>query len=143
MWRPRRRIRSSAAPPCGCCAAGPTRNIRRWRGSSPTCRNPGVQAAWHQNTGYLPATQAAYELTRAQGFYDRNPGAAISIEQINHKPPTENSRGLRLGSFVLIRDVIEDELEQALAGKKSAKAALDSAVARGNELLRQFERATR
>src|SRR5262252_4239624 len=104
---------------------------------------PQVQAAWHQNTGYLPATQAAYELTRAQGFYDRNPGTAISIEQINHKPPTENSRGLRLGSFVLVRDAIEDELEQAFSGKKSAKAALDSAVARGNELLQQFERATR
>ena len=104
---------------------------------------PEIQAAWHQNTGYLPATKAAYELTRAQGFYDRNPGAAISIEQINHKPPTENSRGLRLGSFVLIRDVIEDELEQAFACKKTAKSALDSAVARGNELLRQFERATK
>jgi len=104
---------------------------------------PQVQAIWHQNTGYLPATQAAYELTRAQGFYDRNPGTAIAIEEINHKPPTENSRGLRLGSFVLVRDAIEDELEQAFAGKKSAKAALDSAVARGNELLRQFERATR
>jgi sn-glycerol 3-phosphate transport system substrate-binding protein len=104
---------------------------------------PQVQATWHQNTGYLPVTQAAYELTRAQGFYDRNPGTAISIEQINYKPPTENSRGLRLGSFVLIRDVIEDELEQAFAGKKPAKSALDSAVMRGNELLRQFERATR
>jgi len=104
---------------------------------------PRVQAIWHQNTGYLPATQAAYELTRAQGFYDRNPGAAIAIEEINHKPPTENSRGLRLGSFVLVRDAIEDELEEAFAGKKSAKAALDSAVTRGNELLRQFERATR
>jgi len=104
---------------------------------------PQVQAAWHQNTGYLPVTQAAYELSRAQGFYDSNPGAAVAIEQINHKPPTENSRGLRLGSFVLIRDAIEDELEQAFRGKKSAKAALDSAVVRGNELLRQFERATR
>jgi sn-glycerol 3-phosphate transport system substrate-binding protein len=104
---------------------------------------PQVQAAWHQNTGYLPVTQAAYELTRAQGFYERNPGAETAIEEINHKPPTENSRGLRLGSFVLIRDAIEDELELAFAGKKSAKAALDSAVVRGNDLLRQFERATR
>jgi sn-glycerol 3-phosphate transport system substrate-binding protein len=104
---------------------------------------PQVQAAWHQNTGYLPATQAAYELSRTQGFYDRNPEAAIAIEQINHKPPTENSRGLRLGSFVLVRDAIEDELEQTFRGRKSAKAALDSAVVRGNELLRQFERATR
>jgi sn-glycerol 3-phosphate transport system substrate-binding protein len=102
---------------------------------------PEIQAAWHQYTGYLPVTQAAFELSRAQGFYDRNPGAAISIEQITLKPPTENSRGIRLGSFVLIRDVIDDELEQAFSGRKSAQAALDSAVERGNRLLRQFERA--
>jgi sn-glycerol 3-phosphate transport system substrate-binding protein len=103
---------------------------------------PEIQAAWHQSTGYLPITRAAFELTRAQGFYESNPGTAISIEQITLKPPTENSRGIRLGSFVLIRDVIEDELEQAFSGKKQAQAALDSAVARGNRLLRQFERAS-
>ena len=102
---------------------------------------PEIQAAWHQNTGYLPVTRAAFDLTRTQGFYDRNPGTAISIEQITLKPPTENSRGLRLGSFVLIRDVIDDELEQTFTGKKSAQAAMDSAVERGNRLLRQFERA--
>jgi sn-glycerol 3-phosphate transport system substrate-binding protein len=102
---------------------------------------PEIQAAWHQNTGYLPITRAAFDLTRAQGFYDRNPGTAISIEQITLKSPTENSRGVRLGSFVLVRDVIDDELEQAFAGKKSPQAALDSAVERGNRLLRQFERA--
>ncbi len=104
---------------------------------------PEIQAAWHQNTGYLPVTQAAFDLSRAQGFYDRNPGTAISIEQMTLKPPTENSRGIRLGSFVLIRDVIDDELEQAFAGKKSAQAALDSAVERGNRMLRQFEGANR
>jgi sn-glycerol 3-phosphate transport system substrate-binding protein len=104
---------------------------------------PEVQAAWHQRTGYLPITHAAYELTRKVGFYDRNPGADVAIEQLSLKPPTENSKGLRLGSFVLIRDVIEDELEQAFAGKKPAKAALDSAVRRGNDLLRQFEKANR
>jgi len=104
---------------------------------------PKIQASWHQATGYLPITAAAYELSRQQGFYDRNPGTSISIEQITHKLPTENSKGLRLGSFVLIRDVIEDEIEQTLAGKKSAAEALDSAVKRGNVLLRQFERANR
>ncbi len=102
---------------------------------------PEVQASWHQNTGYMPITRAAYDLTRNQGFYDRNPGMAIPIEQITLKPPTENSKGLRLGSFVLIRDVIEEELEQAFAGKKTAQEALDAAVERGNKLLRQFERA--
>jgi sn-glycerol 3-phosphate transport system substrate-binding protein len=104
---------------------------------------PQIQAAWHQNTGYLPVTQAAYDLTRAQGFYARWAGSETAIAQITHKPPTQNSLGLRLGSFVLVRDAIEDELEEAFAGRKTAKAALDSAVVRGNELLRQFERATR
>ena len=103
---------------------------------------PEVQAAWHQNTGYLPITRAAFDLTRSQGFYDRTPGTEISIEQITLKPPTENSKGLRLGSFVLIRDAIEDEMEQAFAGKKSAQEAMDSAVERGNRMLRQFERAS-
>jgi sn-glycerol 3-phosphate transport system substrate-binding protein len=104
---------------------------------------PGAQAWWHQNTGYLPITRPAYDLTRAQGFYDRNPGADISIEQMTLNPPTENSKGLRLGSFVLIRDIIEDELEQAFAGKKPAQTALDAAVRRGKELLSQFEKANR
>jgi sn-glycerol 3-phosphate transport system substrate-binding protein len=102
---------------------------------------PDIQAAWHQNTGYLPSTRAAYELTKSQGFYQRNPGTEKSIEQITLKPPTENSTGLRLGSFTLIRDAIEDELEAAFAGKKPAQQALDTAVERGNRLLRQFERA--
>ncbi|WP_456660744.1 sn-glycerol-3-phosphate ABC transporter substrate-binding protein UgpB [Bradyrhizobium sp. JR3.5] len=102
---------------------------------------PEVQAAWHQNTGYLPITRAAFDLSRTQGFYERNPGASISIEEVTLKPPTDNSKGVRLGSFVLIRDVIEEELEQVFAGKRSAQAAMDNAVERGNRLLRQFERA--
>jgi len=102
---------------------------------------PGLQAWWHQATGYMPITRKAYDLSRAQGFYDRNPGTEIAVEQLTLNPPTENSRGLRLGSFLLIRDAIEDELEQVFSGRKSAKAALDGAVKRGNELLRQFERA--
>jgi sn-glycerol 3-phosphate transport system substrate-binding protein len=43
---------------------------------------PEIQAAWHQKTGYLPVTRAAFDLSRAQGFYDSNPGTAISIEQV-------------------------------------------------------------
>jgi len=102
---------------------------------------PEVQARWHQATGYLPVTHAAFDLTRVQGFYDRNPGADISIRQITLNPPTINSKGLRLGSFVLIRDIVEDEMEQAFAGRKPAEEAIKAAVERGNALLRQFEAA--
>ena len=102
---------------------------------------PEVQAWWHQQTGYLPITQAAYELSHQQGFYEKNPGTEVSIKQMTLHPPTENSKGLRLGNFVQIRNLIEEEMEPALQGKKSAKDALDSAVTRGNDLLRQFQRA--
>ena len=104
---------------------------------------PDVQAQWHQTTGYLPVTRAAYELTRAQGFYDKNPGADIAVKQITLNPPTADTKGLRLGSYVTIRDIIEEEMEQALDGRKSAEAALKSAVARGDALLREFERTNR
>jgi sn-glycerol 3-phosphate transport system substrate-binding protein len=104
---------------------------------------PDVQAKWHQTTGYLPITRAAYELTRSQGFYDKNPGADIAIKQITLNPPTDDTRGLRLGSYVTIRDIIEEEMEQALDGKKTAAAALTSAVARGNAVLREFERSNK
>ena len=104
---------------------------------------PDVQAAWHQWTGYLPITHAAYEQSRSIGFYERNPGTDISIKQMTLNPPTDHSKGLRLGSYVVVRDIIQEELEAALSGKKPAKAALDDAVRRGNEILRQFEKANR
>lgn len=99
-----------------------------------------VQEAWHEATGYLPITKAAYEATKKSGFYDKNPGAEVAILQLTGKPPTENSRGLRLGNLVQIRDVIAEDLENAFAGKMTAKAALDDAVNRGNGLLRQFQK---
>ena len=105
--------------------------------------SPEVQAASHQRTGYLPITLAAYELTKKQGFYEKNPGSDTSIRQINNKPPTENSKGIRLGNLPQIRDVMDEEMEAVWAGKKSAKEALDTLVSRGNDLLRQFERANK
>ena len=102
---------------------------------------PEVQADWHQSTGYLPITLAAYELGKQQGFYEKNPGTDVSIKQLTLNPPTDNSKGLRFGNFVQIRDIIEDEMESAFAGKKPVQQALDDAVRRGNELLRQFEKA--
>ncbi|SME94429.1 carbohydrate ABC transporter substrate-binding protein, CUT1 family [Tistlia consotensis] len=101
--------------------------------------SPEVQADWHQFSGYLPITQAAYELTKKQGFYEKNPGTDVAVKQITLNKPTENSKGLRFGNFVQIRDIINEELENIWAGKKSAKQGLDDAVKRGNELLRQFE----
>lgn len=102
--------------------------------------SPEVQAWWHQETGYVPITTAAYELSKEQGFYDSNPGTDTAIQQLSLNTPTPNSRGLRFGNFVQVRDVINEELEALWAGDKTAPEALDAAAERGNALLRKFER---
>jgi sn-glycerol 3-phosphate transport system substrate-binding protein len=101
--------------------------------------SPEVQADWHQFSGYLPITQAAYELGQKQGYYEKNPGSDVAIKQITLNPPTENSKGLRFGNYVQIRDVIDQEYQELLAGNKTAQEALDAVVSRGNELLREFQ----
>ena len=105
--------------------------------------SPEIQAEWHQATGYVPITKAAYDLTKSEGFYEKNPGTQIAIEQLLLKNPTRASKGLRLGNYVQIRTINDEELESVWSGKKSAKDALDAAVARGNEELRKFERANK
>jgi len=105
--------------------------------------SPEVQAWWHQETGYVPITTAAYELSKSQGFYDENPGTDTAIKQLSLNAPTPNSRGLRFGNFVQIRDVINEELEALWAGSKDAHTALNEAVERGNALLRKFERSVK
>ncbi|WP_312240506.1 sn-glycerol-3-phosphate ABC transporter substrate-binding protein UgpB [Pantoea sp.] len=101
---------------------------------------PENAAEWHQKTGYLPITTAAYELTRQQGYYDKNPGADIATRQMLNKPPLPFTKGLRLGNMPQIRTIVDEELEGVWTGKKTPQAALDNAVERGNLLLRRFER---
>ena len=102
-----------------------------------------IQAKWHQDTGYLPITSAAGDKTKADGFYEKNPGTDIAVIQMTAKQPTGNSKGLRLGSFDQIRGIIDEELEAIWSGDKTAQAAMDSAKERGDKLLRRFEQANR
>jgi sn-glycerol 3-phosphate transport system substrate-binding protein len=104
---------------------------------------PEVQAEWHQGTGYLPITLAAYELTKSQGFYDQNPGTETALKQMTLNTPTENSKGLRFGDHAQTRDIIYGELEAVFSGQKTAAQGLNDAVAGGNKILRRFEAANK
>ncbi|NJM42963.1 MAG: sn-glycerol-3-phosphate ABC transporter substrate-binding protein UgpB [Brachymonas sp.] len=103
---------------------------------------PEVDAKSHQRTGYLPLTPASFQLTDKSGFYKQNPGTDVSVTQMIRKT-TDKSRGIRLGNFVQIRTINDEEFEQVWSGKKTAQEALDSAVKRGNELLARFEAANK
>ena len=101
---------------------------------------PEEAAKSHQRTGYLPLTIASFELTEKSGYYKENPGTDVAVTQMIRKT-TDKSRGIRLGNFVQIRNIIDEETEQIWSGKKSVKEALDTAVARGNEQLERFQKA--
>ena len=104
--------------------------------------SPEVQSASHKRTGYLPITTAAFKVTEDSGYYKQNPGADVAVNQMIRKT-TDKSRGIRLGNFLQIRTIIDEELEQVWAGKTDAKTALDKAVARGNEQLEKFQAANK
>ena len=91
-----------------------------------------VQSRLHRVSGYLPVTMAAYDATKASGFYDANPGREQPILQMIGKPPTENSRGIRAINLPELRQIQDEEFEAMLAGQQSAQQALDNAVRRGN-----------
>ena len=105
--------------------------------------SPDIQEDWHAATGYVPITLSAYDLAKKKGLYTERPGFDIAIKELTNKPPTANSKGLRLGNFVQIRNIIDEELEAVWSGQKSAKQALDEAVKRGNDQLERFQKANK
>ena len=99
-----------------------------------------LQVFYHQATGYVPITTAAYEKAKADGYYKAHPSREYAVLQLLQGRPTDSSRTVRLGNFENVRVAIGEELEKLWAGQTDAQSALDRGVERGNELLRRFER---
>ena len=52
----------------------------------------------------------------AKLYAEKNPGADVAVKQLNNKPPTANSKGVRFGNFAEIRNINDEELEQVWNG---------------------------
>jgi sn-glycerol 3-phosphate transport system substrate-binding protein len=93
-----------------------------------------------ENTGYIPVTKSTYEALLAEGFYAKEPfiNRDIAMKSLTWTEPTELTRGIRLGGMIQIRAEWLAEVEAALAGQKTMQEALDTAAARGNEVLARF-----
>ena len=98
---------------------------------------PEQQAWWHANTGYFPLTRAAIKAL-PQDHFRKNPNLWTAFAQITSGKTTPNSQGIRLGNFVAIRDIIEEEMENVFSAKKTPKQGLDDAVKKGNQTLKEF-----
>jgi len=101
-----------------------------------------IQKFWHDATGYVPITKAAYEELKAEAYYERNPTKELAVIQLlrgGDNPPAA-SRVPRLGNFENIRIALESELRKVWADEQSVQEAMDNGVRRGNEILRRFEK---
>ena len=98
------------------------------------------QVWWSKTTGYVPVTLPAYEAMKAEGFFKEHPTREIAILQLARGVPTENSRGFRFGNGNQSYQILHEELQSVWTGEKSVQQALDNAVARGNAVLRQYEK---
>lgn len=99
-----------------------------------------TQVWWSKNTGYVPVTKAAYDAMKAEGYFEKHPTREIAIQQLSRGTPNENSRGFRFGNHNQTGAIMLEELQAVWTGQKGVQEALDSSVARGNEVLRQYER---
>ena len=101
---------------------------------------PETQVWWLKATGYVPLTEKAYQLAKSQGYYKEHPTREIAILQLTRGTPTANSTGFHFGNFTQSMMAQRDEFENVVAGKKTPQVAMDDAVKRGNEILRQYEK---
>ncbi len=99
--------------------------------------SPEIQKFYHQATGYVAITEAAYDLAKKEGYYEKEPVAEVGIKQLKLEGG-EWSKGYRLGFYPQIRSIMEREYNRIFAGETTVKDAFDTIEKEGNELLARF-----
>jgi len=96
---------------------------------------------WSTVTGYIPVTNTGFEAMTSNGFYDAAPykGRELAIASLTATPPTENTRGIRLGNYASIRQEMVKTMQSVLFNNVPVEQALADFDAQGNEILRRFE----
>jgi len=98
---------------------------------------PETQYYWHKETGYVPITNAAYELAKKDGYYKESPDAEVGITQLSEEGG-EWTKGYRLGFYVQIREVIYREVDKIMNGEETVDAAFATIEEEANGLLKRF-----
>ncbi|CAM3787825.1 sn-glycerol-3-phosphate-binding periplasmic protein UgpB precursor [Vibrio aerogenes CECT 7868] len=100
---------------------------------------PEVQMYWHKTTGYVPVTNAAYELTKQSGYYQKFPAAEVGVKQLS-LAAGEWNKGYRVGFYPQIREIENREFDKIFAGQESVDHALDTVETESKTLLKRFAR---
>ncbi|MVW72248.1 extracellular solute-binding protein [Bordetella sp. 15P40C-2] len=96
---------------------------------------PVNAAEWHQQTGYLPLTDAAFRASDVS-FYNKVPGAKALVDSLRGNLAS-TSRGFRMAHYDRIQPILNSELNQALAGTTPPVAALNKASDQAKKIAQQ------
>ncbi len=100
---------------------------------------PETQYFWHKQTGYVPITTAAYEMAKADGYYNQFPDAEVGILQLS-LDGGKWTKGYRMGFYVQTRESIYREMDRLMTGSTSVENALKAIEKDGNANLKRFAR---
>ena len=105
---------------------------------------PENDAYWHQHTGYVPVTFGRLRAVAEAGLLRQEPGRRSAGEATDARHGDEQFEGVcGWGGSSEIRNIIYEEMEKAFQGGQTAQQAMDSAVSRGNKVLRDFEKSVK
>ena len=96
------------------------------------------QAWWASATGYLPLTNAAVKAMEASGHFQKNPNQRTAIAQMNSGKTDAEQPGDPPRQLPCRPRRHRGADGEHLRGKKTAKQGLDDAVAKSNEILKEF-----
>lgn len=99
--------------------------------------SPEMQYFWHKETGYVPITNAAYELAKSDGYYESTPDAEVGILQLS-QPGGEWTKGYRLGFYVQIREAMYKQYDNIFSGSSTVDEAFEAMTEESNALLDRF-----
>ena len=82
---------------------------------------PEQQARWHQETGYLPVHEQGVEKLRNDGWFRKNPGHEVGIQELLGSPDTPATNGARIGPFNTVRTLVAEAYEDIKTGDTEAE----------------------
>jgi sn-glycerol 3-phosphate transport system substrate-binding protein len=92
---------------------------------------PENQIAWQRTAGYLPLNIAGlFAVRESEVLTDELENVRVAVGQLANKPATDSSAASPTIEREQVRRVVDEELQAVWDDRKSAKEALDTAVAR-------------
>ncbi|QDQ87794.1 extracellular solute-binding protein [Alcaligenaceae bacterium SJ-26] len=96
---------------------------------------PVNAARWHQQTGFLPLTEAAFRASDVS-YYDRIPGAQSVVNSLSGRG-AQVSRSFRLPHYAQARVLLDRELNAALQDGVPPSLALSQAASQANSVMQR------